>query len=109
MKQAKSLRIYIGERDAFEGKPLYRVIAEKARESGLSGCTVIRGVLGFGETSQIHTASILSLSEDLPLVVEIVDFEEKINSFLTVVDSLLDKGLVTVQDIDVRLSGHKRY
>lgn len=89
--EGQLLRIFIGEIDKYEHKPLYEVIVLKARELGLAGATVLRGIEGYGAGSIIHTAKILRLSEDLPLVIEIVDTEEKIKSFLPVVDQLIEK------------------
>ena len=91
------LRVFIGESDRFEGKPLYEAIVLKAREQHLAGATVIRGVMGFGRSSRIHTSKILRLSYDMPLVIEIVDSEEKINAFLPILDAMMGGGLVTVE------------
>jgi hypothetical protein len=107
----KLLRIFVGELDKVDHRPLYEVLVLKAREAGLAGATVLRGVVGFGAGSRvIHTAKILRLSEDLAIVVEIVDTEEKINGFLPVVDGLLEKascgGLVTLEKADVILYRH---
>jgi uncharacterized protein len=104
--EGKLLRIFIGETDKFEHRPLYEVIVRKAREAGLAGATVLRGVEGFGARSRtIHTAKILRLSEDLPIIIEIVDTDEKIQAFTTVVDDLLNKtgcgGLVTLEKATV--------
>ncbi len=100
------LRIFIGESDRSEGRPLYEVIVKKARETGMAGATVIRGVLGFGANSRIHTSKILRLSEDLPLVIEIVDTEEKIESFLPELDALITEGLVTLEKARVMVYRH---
>jgi len=91
------LRIFIGESDRHNGKPLYEAIVLKAREQHLAGATVIRGAMGFGRSSRIHTSKILRLSYDLPLVIEIVDSEEKINAFLPVLDAMVGGGLVTLE------------
>ena len=104
--EGKLLRIFVGEKDKFEHRPLYEVIVLRAREAGLAGATVLRGVEGFGAVSRtIHTARILRLSEDLPIVVEIVDTEEKVGSFLPIVDELFDKvgcgGMITVEKADI--------
>ena len=104
--EGKLLRIFLGEADKFEHKPLYEIIVLKARENGLAGATVLRGVVGFGAVSRvIHTAKILRLSEDLPVVVEIVDEEEKLRKFLPVVDSLFDAvgcgGMVTIEKVEI--------
>lgn len=104
--EGKLLRIFLGEADKLSHKPLYEVLVVKAREMGLAGATVLRGVEGFGAASRvIHTAKILRLSEDLPIVVEIVDTEEKVKQFLSVVDELFEKvgcgGMVTIEKADV--------
>ena len=104
--EGKLLRIFVGEKDKFEHRPLYEVSVLRAREAGLAGATVLRGVEGFGAVSRtIHTARILRLSEDLPIVVEIVDTEEKVGSFLPIVDELFDKvgcgGMITVEKADI--------
>jgi hypothetical protein len=91
------LRIFIGETDKYEGRPLYKAIVEKARQRGMAGATVMRGILGFGANSRIHTSQILRLSEDLPLVIKIVDSEERINAFLPELDTMISEGLVTLE------------
>ena len=95
------LRIFLGEDDKFEHRPLYEAIVLKAREIHLAGATVIRGPMGFGHSSLIHTTKILRLSEDLPLVVEIVDSEDKINTFLPALDRMMTGGMVTLEKIKV--------
>jgi PII-like signaling protein len=95
------LRIFIGESDSFNHKPLYEAIVLKAREAGLAGATVLRGVMGFGKNSILHTAKILRLSEDLPMVVEIVDSKEKVEDFLPLLDEMIKDGLVTVEKVRV--------
>lgn len=95
------LRIFLGEDDRHEHKPLYEAIVLKAREMHLAGATVLRGPMGFGPSSRLHTAKILRLSEDLPLVIEIVDSEEKINQFLPVVDAMMKGGLITMEKVQV--------
>ena len=95
------LRIFIGESDRWEHKPLYEAIVLKARELHLAGATVLRGPMGFGKSSRLHTAKILRLSMDLPLVIEIVDSEEKINAFLPVLDKMVKGGLVTLEKVRV--------
>ncbi len=99
--EAYLLRIFIGESDKHEGKPLYEVIVEDARRRGLAGATVLRGFLGFGPTSRIHTSKCLYLSEDLPIVIEIVDEKEKIDEFLPDLDELMTGGLVTLEKVQV--------
>jgi uncharacterized protein len=100
-KDAVLLRIFIGESDRWEHKPLYEAIVLKAREMHLAGATVLRGPMGFGKTSHLHTAKILRLSMDLPLIIEIVDSEEKINAFLPVLDGMMGGGLVTLEKVKV--------
>ncbi|HUJ11872.1 MAG TPA: DUF190 domain-containing protein [Verrucomicrobiae bacterium] len=95
------LRIYIGELDKTHHLPLYEAIVMKAREMGLAGATVLRGPMGFGAHSHLHTAKILRLSEDLPVLIEIVDKEEKINAFLPELDKLMNDGLVTMEKVRV--------
>lgn len=95
------LRIFIGESDRFQGKPLYEAIVLKAREMQLAGATVLRGPMGYGRSSHLHTAKILRLSEDLPLVIEIVDTEDKINPFLPVLDTMMGHGLITQEKVKV--------
>jgi uncharacterized protein len=104
---AKLLRIFFGEADRFGGKPLYEAIVLKAREMGLAGATVLRGPIGFGKSSRLHTAKILRLSEDLPLVIEICDAEEKIDTFLPVLDTMMGSGLVTIEKVTVLRYGDK--
>lgn len=96
------LRIFIGESDRFENQPLYEAIVLKAREMHLAGATMLRGPMGFGHSSRLHTAKILRLSEDLPLVIEIVDDDDKIGAFLPVIDTMIGGGLVTVEKVRVR-------
>ena len=96
------LRVFIGESDKHEGKPLYEWLVLKAREAGLAGATVLRGIEGFGAHSRLHTAKILRLSEDLPIVVEIVDSLEKIEGFMPVVDQAIGEGLATQERVKVR-------
>ena len=100
-ENALSLRIFIGESDRWENRPLYEVIVTKARELHLGGATVLRGPMGFGKTSQLHTSKSLQLSMDLPLVIEIIDSEEKINAFLPILDGMITGGLVTLEQVRV--------
>lgn len=95
------LRIYIGEQDKWRGKPLYEAIILKARETGIAGATMLRGAMGYGAASRIHTAKILRLSEDLPVVVEIVDSADKIAAFLPVVDEMVAEGVATLESVRV--------
>jgi uncharacterized protein len=99
--EAELLRIFIGESDQQHGRPLYELIVEDARRRGMAGATVLRGIQGFGATSVIHTAKILRLSEDLPLVIEIVDKPERIAEFLPDLDKLITDGLVTLEKVRV--------
>ena len=100
-RDAVLLRIFLGEDERFENRPLYEAIVLKAREMHLAGATVLRGPLGFGHSSRLHTAKILRLSEDLPMVIEIVDSEEKIEAFLPVLDGMIGSGLVTLEKVKV--------
>ena len=93
------LRIFIGESDRWHHQPLYEAIVLKAREMHLAGATVLRGPMGFGKSSRLHTAKILRLSLDLPLVIEIIDSEEKVNAFLPVLDGMMQGGLVTMEKV----------
>lgn len=99
--EAMLLRIFIGETDRWHHQPLYEAIVLKARELHLAGATVLRGPMGYGKSSRLHTAKILRLSMDLPLVIEIVDTEEKVNSFLPVLDEMMKGGLVTLEKVKV--------
>ncbi len=100
-QQASLLRIFLGEDDRYHGKPLYEAIVLKAREMHLAGATVLRGPLGFGHSSRLHTAKVLRLSEDLPIVVEIVDSEEKVRAFVEVTGEMMSSGLVTLERVTV--------
>lgn len=95
------LRIFLGESDRHDGKPLHEAIVLKARELGLGGATVLRGAMGFGGSSRIHTNKILRLSADLPLIIELVDSEEKISGFLPLLDGMMGGGLVTLEKVRV--------
>ena len=99
--KGKLLRVFIGESDVWHGKPLYRAIVERAREMNIAGATVLRGIEGFGAKSHLHTARILRLSEDLPVIIEIVDSAERIDALLPAVDEMVGDGLVTVETVDV--------
>ncbi len=100
-QDAMLLRVFVGESDRWNHQPLYEAIVLKAREMHLAGATVLRGPMGFGKSSRLHTAKILRLSIDLPLVIEIVDSEEKLNSFLSVLDEMMKGGLVTLEKVKV--------
>lgn len=106
-RQAVLLRIFIGESDHFNGKPLYEAIVMKAREQRLAGATVLRGPMGFGKSSRLHTSKILRLSEDLPLLIEIVDSEDNINAFLPILDGMMSSGLITLEKVQVLQYGAK--
>jgi PII-like signaling protein len=99
--QGKLLRIFIGEMDRWKGRPLYEEIVSLAKKDGMAGATVLKGLMGFGCKSHMHTAKLLRLSEDLPLVIEIVDREEKIARFLPRIDSMVSDGLVTLEKVEV--------
>ncbi|WP_114312234.1 DUF190 domain-containing protein [Thermus caldifontis] len=99
--EAKLLRIFVGESDRHGGKPLYEAIVLEAKRQGLAGATVFKGFMGFGGHSRIHTAKVLQLSEDLPVMIEIVDTEEKIRAFLPVLDGMVKEGLVTLEKVEV--------
>jgi PII-like signaling protein len=99
--EAKLVRIFVGESDRWHGAPLYEAIVRKVREMGLAGATVIRGVEGFGANSLIHTAKILRLSEDLPILIEIVDLEERIATILPILDEMIGEGLITMERVEI--------
>lgn len=105
-QQATRLCIYLGEDDRLGGRPLFEAIVEQARKQGLAGATVLRGVSGFGANSRIKTSKILMLSEDLPVLVEIVDAPDKIERFLPYVDEVLGEGLVTMEPVTVLYYRH---
>ncbi|GAB4516472.1 MAG: DUF190 domain-containing protein [Amphiplicatus sp.] len=100
-RDALLLRVFIGENDRHDGRPLFEAIVLKARENHLAGATVLRSPMGYGRSSRLHTTKILRLSEDLPIVVEIVDSEEKIQAFLPVLDAMMGSGLVTLEKVQV--------
>ena len=101
--EGKLLRIIVGEADRWHGRPLYEAIVEEARKRGLAGATAWKGTMGFGAHSRLHTAKILRLSEDLPVIIEIVDAPEKIDDFLPDIDQMVAEGLVTVERAEVIL------
>jgi len=107
-RDAMLLRIFIGEDDKFKRRPLYEAIVLKARECQLAGATLLRGPMGFGHTSRLHTAKILRLSEDLPIVIEIVDSEEKIRGFLPNLETMMGSGLVTLEKVQVLQYGKSK-
>jgi PII-like signaling protein len=100
------LRVFIGESDRHDGQPLYEWLVQQARERGLAGTTVLRGIQGFGAHSRLHVAKIMRLSADLPIIVEIVDTTEKIESFLPLIDENVKEGLATVEKVGIRLYRH---
>ena len=100
-EEGQLLRIFIGESDRWQGKPLYEAIILRAREMGIAGATMLRGMMGYGAASRIHTAKILRLSEDLPIVVEIVDSKEKITALLPTIEEMVREGLVTLENVRV--------
>lgn len=95
------LRIYIGESDRYRGKPLYQAIVEEARKLGLAGATVLRGMVGFGASSRLHTVRLLRLSEDLPVIVEVVDLPERLDTLMPFLDLVISEGLVTREEVEV--------
>ena len=107
-RDAVLLRIFIGEDDKTDHKPLYEAIVLKAREMHLAGATVLRGPMGFGHSSVLHTTKIVRLSQDLPLVIEIVDSEEKINGFVDAIEGMMGSALVTIEKVKVIQYGTKR-
>ncbi len=102
------LRIFIGENDSYKGKALYEAIVLKARELNLAGSTVLRGIMGFGANSRLHTAKILRLSEDLPTVIEIVDTEDNINRILPFLDETVKEGLITLEKVKIIKYRHSK-
>lgn len=102
-RDARLVRIFIGESDTHQGKPLYRAIVELLRRQGLAGATVLRGIEGFGKSSRLHAAHILRLSEDLPIVIECVDLADRIESVLPALDDMIGDGLMTMERVDVRI------
>lgn len=107
-REAELLRIFIGESDRWHGKPLYEAIVEIARLWGLAGATVLKGVMGFGADSRMHTAKVLRLSEDLPIIIEIVDSTEKIEDFLPELDGMIEEGMVTIEKVRVLAYRHNQ-
>lgn len=105
-EQSELLRIFVGESDRWQGKPLYEAIVLEARAAGLAGATVSRGLMGYGAHSRIHTTKVLRLSEDLPIIIEIADRADRIESFLPKLDSMIVEGLVTVEKVRVILYRH---
>ncbi|HEX9780201.1 MAG TPA: DUF190 domain-containing protein [bacterium] len=102
-REGKLLRIFVGEQDKWHGQPLYEAIVHLARKQGLAGATCLKGFLGFGAKSHLHTVKLLRLSEDLPILIEIVDSEEKLQQFLPLLDDMIQDGLVTMEKAEVLL------
>ena len=100
-QQGKLLRIFIGEADQFEGRPLYQAIVELARREHMAGATAVKGFMGFGRKSHMHTTKLLRLSQDLPIIIEIVDSSEKVKKFISKLDGMIAEGLVTLEDSEV--------
>ena len=107
-EEAELLRIFIGESDHYQGHPLYEVIVLEARKRGMAGATVLRGIMGFGADSRVHTAKILRLSEDLPIIVEFVDNPERIAAFLPELDKMIQEGLITLERARVIAYRHSK-
>jgi PII-like signaling protein len=101
-KEGQLLRIFIGEGNRHEGRPLYEWIVLQAKQMGLAGATVLRGIMGYGANSRIHTSKIMRLSEDLPIIIEIVDTPENLAAFLTHIDTVIGEGLATLEKADVQ-------
>ena len=99
--EGKLLRVFVGESDRWHGKPLYQAIVERVRTEGLAGATVLRGIEGFGADSRLHTARILRLSEDLPVVIEIVDSAEQIERILPILDEMVGEGMLTLERVQI--------
>jgi PII-like signaling protein len=99
--EGKLLRLFIGESDRWHGKPLYQAIVERVRQEGLAGATVIRGIEGFGADSRLHTSRILRLSEDLPVVIEIVDSPERIDQVVPILDEMVGEGMLTLERVQI--------
>ena len=98
---AQRARIYVGESDRWEGRPLYEAIVEQLRTSGIAGATVLRGIEGYGRAARVHTAQILRLSEDLPVLIEVVDREDRLREILPRIDAMVDGGLITLEPVEV--------
>jgi uncharacterized protein len=99
--EGKLLRLFIGESDTWHGKPLYQAIVERVREEGMAGATVLRGIEGFGADSHLHTSRILRLSEDLPVVIEIVDIPERIDAIVPLLDEMVGEGMLTLERVHI--------
>jgi uncharacterized protein len=104
--EGQLLRLFIGESDRWHGKPLYEAIVLKAREMGMAGATVVRGMMGFGADSRLHTAKVLRLSEDLPIVIEIVDKPERIETLIPELDRMVTEGMITLEKVHILAYRH---
>jgi PII-like signaling protein len=100
--EGRLVRIFIGESDTWKGRPLYEALVHRARELGMAGATVLRGIEGFGASSVVHTTRILRLSEDLPIVIELVDTAEKVERYLTEIEEMVSEGMVTTERVEIR-------
>lgn len=107
-KEGQLLRIFIGEGNRYQGRPLYEWIVLQAKERGLAGATVLRGMMGFGANSRIHTSKIMRLSEDLPIIIEIVDTHEKLDKFIAHIDEAIGEGLATLEKADIQFYRSKQ-
>ena len=105
--EGRLLRIFVGEQDRFEGKPLHEAIVRRARELNMAGATVLHGLQGFGAHSRLHTTKVLRLSEDLPVVIEMVDRPERIDEFLPELDGMVDEGMITLETVHIIAYRHK--
>lgn len=105
--EAKLLRVFVGESDKWQGRPLHEAIVLEAKRAGLAGVTVFKGFMGFGAHSRIHSAKVLQLSEDLPILLEVVDSSDKIEAFLPVLDTMVGEGLVTLEKVQVIKYSHR--
>ncbi len=105
---AELLRVFIGEEDKYKHKPLYEAIVEQARERGMAGGTVLKGCMGFGANSRMHTSKLLRISEDMPIIVEIIDKPERIAEFIPILDSIMEEGLVTREQVNVIIYRHNK-
>ena len=108
LKRGKRIRIFIGEAEEWQGKPLYRAILEQVQQQGASGATVLRGIEGFGPAHHLSTERLLDISDNLPMLIEIVEYEERVDALLPLLDHLVRRGIVTVTPVDIVFSGSKK-
>ncbi|HHT9118229.1 MAG TPA: DUF190 domain-containing protein [Candidatus Hypogeohydataceae bacterium YC38] len=101
VEEGRLLRVFVGENHRFKGMPLFEAIIHKAKDAGLGGTTILKGIEGFGSHGKIHTIRVLRVAEDMPIVIEIVDTPEKIDSFLPLLDEMMQEGIVTIEDVKV--------